>query len=38
MGRWFSGRWYTAAANDYIARVQDYLARRVWTTSDFANG
>ena len=25
-------------ANDYIARVQDYLARRVWTTSDFANG
>ena len=38
IGRWFSGRWYTAAANDYIARVQDYLARRVWTTSDFANG
>jgi hypothetical protein len=38
MGRWFSGRWYTAAANDYIARVQDYLARRIWTTSDFANG
>jgi autotransporter family porin len=38
MGRWFSGRWYTSAANDYIARVQDYLARRVWTTSDFAAG
>ena len=38
IGRWFSGRWYTSAANGYIASVQDYLAQRVWTTSDFANG
>jgi autotransporter family porin len=38
VGRWFSGRWYTQAANDYIARVKDYLNQRVWTTSDFANG
>ena len=32
------GRWYTSAANGYIASVQDYLAQRMWTTSDFANG
>ena len=38
VGRWFSGRWYTQPANDYIAGVQDYLNRRIWTTSDFANG
>jgi hypothetical protein len=38
IGRWFSGRWYTQPANEYIASVQDYLNRRVWTTSDFANG
>jgi hypothetical protein len=38
VGRWFSGRWYTQAANDYIARVKDYLNRRIWTTSDFAHG
>ena len=25
VGRWFSGRWYTQPANDYIAGVQDYL-------------
>ena len=38
IGRWFSGRWYTQPANEYIAAVQDYLNHRVWTTSDFANG
>ena len=35
MGRWFSGRWYTPAATDYMARVRDYLDRRVWTTPEF---
>jgi hypothetical protein len=38
VGRWFSGRWYTQPANEYIAGVQDYLNRRIWTTPDFANG
>jgi hypothetical protein len=38
MGRWFSGRWYTQAANDYVARVKDHFNRRVWTTSDFIHG
>ena len=38
VGRWFSGRWYTQPANDYIAGVQDYFNRRIWTTSDFADG
>ena len=38
VGTWFSGRWYTAAANGYISGVQDYLNQRIWTTSDFANG
>jgi hypothetical protein len=34
-GMWFSGRWYTQPANEYIAAVQDYLAARVWETPDF---
>jgi autotransporter family porin len=38
VGRWFSGRWYTQPANDYVGGVQDYFNRRIWTTSDFANG
>jgi autotransporter family porin len=35
LGVWFSGRWYTQPAKDYIAFVQDYLNRRIWTTDDF---
>jgi len=35
VGMWFSGRWYTQPSVDYIAAVQDYLDRRIWTTSDF---
>jgi len=38
VGRWFAGRWYTSDATGYIARVQDYLNRRIWTTPGFANG
>ncbi|MEO5724873.1 MAG: sigma-70 family RNA polymerase sigma factor, partial [Ilumatobacteraceae bacterium] len=37
VGAWFSGRWYTDGAGDYIAAVQDYLNRRVWESPDFAN-
>jgi len=38
IGRWFSGRWYTQPANDYIAAVKEYLDQRVWTTKDFKKG
>lgn len=34
-GTWFSGRWYTQGAKDYIARVQGTLAERTWTTANF---
>ncbi len=37
IGRWFSGRWYTPASNDYVAAVQDYLNRRIWTDPGFVN-
>jgi autotransporter family porin len=36
MGVWFSGRWHTSAANEYIARVQGYLNQRIWETPNFA--
>ncbi len=35
VGRWFAGRWRTAAALQYIAKVKQYLAERIWTTPDF---
>ncbi len=35
MGRWFSGRWRTAEALDYIARVEGYRLDRTWEDSDF---
>lgn len=35
MGRWFSGRWHTQPAEDYIGRVQDYLNTRIWETANF---
>jgi hypothetical protein len=34
-GRWFSGRWHTQPAEDYIAKVKDYLADRVWEQPNF---
>jgi autotransporter family porin len=37
VGLWFSGRWYTQAANTYIADVQSYLNQRIWTTPNFMN-
>jgi hypothetical protein len=36
IGLWFSGRWHTAPAEDYIAKVQSYLQNRVWTLPDFS--
>ena len=38
LGLWFSGRWHTPGANDYIAAVQDYLNQRIWLTPNFQNG
>ena len=35
VGRWFAGRWHTAAADQYVAKVQQYLSERIWTTPDF---
>ena len=37
IGRWFSGRWYTQPSTDYIAAVQDYLNRQIWTDPGFIN-
>jgi hypothetical protein len=30
VGRWFAGRWRTAAADGYIKRVKQYLRERIW--------
>jgi hypothetical protein len=35
VGRWYSGRWHTPAAEYYIGRVQSYLAQRIWETPNF---
>jgi len=38
VGRWFSGRWHTAAADGYVAKVQGALNERIWETTDFQEG
>jgi hypothetical protein len=35
VGRWFAGRWRTAPAQQYIARVRRYLLERIWAQPDF---
>jgi autotransporter family porin len=35
MGRWFAGRWHTAAADGYSARVQGYITSRIWEQPNF---
>jgi autotransporter family porin len=35
MGRWFAGRWHTAAADGYSSRVQSYRDTRVWEQANF---
>ena len=35
LGVWFAGRWHTAAAEEYIGRVHDYLTQRIWEQADF---
>jgi hypothetical protein len=38
IGAWFSGRWHDPGAEQYVAAVKDYMARRIWRTRDFAGG
>jgi hypothetical protein len=35
LGAWFAGRWHTAAADGYIARVKQALRERTWRTPGF---
>ena len=35
VGRWFAGRWHTAPAQQYIAKVQQYLREKIWKTPNF---
>ncbi len=35
IGRWYSGRWYTSAAQTYINRVQSDMAVQRWTSPEF---
>jgi hypothetical protein len=37
VGMWFSGRWYTTPAVNYIGVVQSYLNQRIWETAGFIN-
>jgi hypothetical protein len=37
VGVWFSGRWYTQPAVDYINYVKNYYNTRVWETTSFIN-
>jgi hypothetical protein len=38
VGAWYSGRWHDAGALQYIAHVKSKLAKRIWTTPEFAAG
>jgi hypothetical protein len=38
IGAWRSGRWHVAGDDAYVAKVKDYMARRVWRTPDFRTG
>jgi autotransporter family porin len=35
IGRWFAGRWHTAPAQQYIAKVGQYLRDKIWKTPNF---
>jgi hypothetical protein len=35
VGRWFAGRWHTAPAQQYVAKVKQYQRERIWLTPDF---
>jgi hypothetical protein len=35
IGRWFAGRWHTQPAQQYVAKVRQYLREKIWKTKDF---
>jgi hypothetical protein len=35
IGRWFAGRWHTQPAQQYVAKVRQYLRQKIWKTKDF---
>jgi hypothetical protein len=35
VGTWFAGRWRTAAARGYIAKVKQYQKEKIWLQPDF---
>jgi hypothetical protein len=35
MGVWFSGRWYTSAAVNYMNVVQGHFNSRTWASANF---
>jgi autotransporter family porin len=35
VGRWFAGRWHTAPAQQYTAKVKQYMRERIWKTKNF---
>ncbi|HEU5016272.1 MAG TPA: hypothetical protein VFT66_27370 [Roseiflexaceae bacterium] len=35
VGRWFAGRWHTAAAETYISTVKSNLSQRIWEQASF---
>jgi hypothetical protein len=35
VGRWFAGRWHTAPAQQYIAKVKRYMSEHIWTAKYF---
>jgi hypothetical protein len=37
IGRWFTGRWYTADGIDYTSRVKRYYRQQIWQTDSFRN-
>jgi autotransporter family porin len=38
VGVWYAGRWYTAPAQGYISKVQNYLSERIWSQPEFLSG
>ncbi len=37
VGQWYSGNWYDAGANTYVAKVKGYVSTQPWTQASFSN-
>jgi hypothetical protein len=35
VGRWFAGSWYTSQADQYIAKVKEYMNEHIWESPSF---